>query len=315
MLRLWYPLPEKKHIYLQRFTLYKKLNDDSQLTDIKVQEPYRWTRIQDIIKIDPEHFELLSLLKWQNEQQVGFTGKELTEDEFIFDPNNVSVKVSTQSNRKTQAILMSGAQFGIEDQVVIYRYFFNQTFPYFYLNMVQFEELMLKIGWDKNQIPDLFHAFKSKSSNNKDFLSYPEFISGLAACEPETPHGDLCGEARCKYIFRFYDKNHDGNLIFTEFSNMVKDILVMRGELDKNVEEEAKNSAKIFGSGDTLTMSDFLSGVGQLKFRGTSMLLRSPKSVLDILSGIFFLHSSSCIFDFKGRYFIIRETNFHIYFY
>ena len=119
------------------------------------------------------------------------------------------------------------------------------------------------------------------------FITGTAIILGLAACEPITPHGDLCGEARCKYIFKFYDKNHDGNLIFAEFSNMVKDILALKSDSETNFEEEAKKSAKIFGSNqcDALSMSDFLSGVGQLKFRGTSMLLRSPRSVLEVLAG------------------------------
>ena len=285
MLRLWYPLPQKKHIYLQRFTLYKKLDNHSQSNHIKVKHPYRWKNIENI-KIDPEHSELCLMLRGQNEQQVGFAGKELTEDEFIIDPSNADAQGSSQSNRKTQGLLVSGAQFSIEDQAIIYRYFFTQTFPYFYMTLLQFEELMQMIGWKKDAIPDLFQAFKSKSSAIRDFMSYPEFISGLAACEPATPHGDLCGEARCKYIFRFYDKNHDGNLVFDEFSNMVKDILEMRGDIETSVEEEARKSAKIFGSDqcDMLSLSDFLSGVGQLKFRGTSMLLRSPKSVLEVLS-------------------------------
>ena len=76
-------------------------------------------------------------------------------------------------------------------------------------------------------------------------------------------------------------------MIFAEFSNMVKDILALKSDNETNFEEEAKKSAKIFGSNhsDALSMSDFLSGVGQLKFRGTSMLLRSPRSVLEVLAG------------------------------
>ena len=68
---------------------------------------------------------------------------------------------------------------------------------------------------------------------------------------------------------------------------MVKDILALKSDNETNFEEEAKKSAKIFGSNqcDALSMSDFLSGVGQLKFRGTSMLLRSPRSVLEVLAG------------------------------
>lgn len=35
---------------------------------------------------------------------------------------------------------------------------------------------------------------------------------------------------------------------------------------------------------DNLTLSDFLIGVGQLKFRGTSVLFRFNKSIVDILN-------------------------------
>ena len=44
------------------------------------------------------------------------------------------------------------------------------------------------------------------SVQNNNYLSFSEFICGLAACEPQTPHGDAPGEARCRYIFRYYDK-------------------------------------------------------------------------------------------------------------
>ena len=95
------------------------------------------------------------------------------------------------------------------------------------LPLSQFQDFMLKLNWAQEKLSDLFQAFKSKSGSG--FISYPEFISGLAACEPGTPHGDSCGENRCRYIFKFYDKNHDGNLVFEEFTKMVKDIREIRG--------------------------------------------------------------------------------------
>ena len=69
---------------------------------------------------------------------------------------------------------------------------------------------------------------------------------------------------------------------------MVKDIRSIRGASvqDEDVRKEASESAKVFETNDSdqdLSMSDFLTAVGQLKFRGTSMLLRNPKSVKDVL--------------------------------
>jgi hypothetical protein len=44
-------------------------------------------------------------------------------------------------------------------------------------------------------------------------------------------------------------------------------------------------SFRVFGyeENNALAMNDFLTGVGQLKFRGTSLLLRSPQSVFSML--------------------------------
>ena len=42
-------------------------------------------------------------------------------------------------------------------------------------------------------------------------------VCGLCACEPGTPHGDSAGEARCRYIFRYYNRAADGRLTSDEF--------------------------------------------------------------------------------------------------
>ncbi|XP_022255108.1 uncharacterized protein LOC106470768, partial [Limulus polyphemus] len=49
--------------------------------------------------------------------------------------------------------------------------------------------------------------------------------------------------------------------------------------------KHAVNNAEVFGieKDRVLFLNDFLSAVGQLKFRGTSLLLRSPQSVLSIM--------------------------------
>ena len=82
MLRLWFPTSLKNHTYLQRFTLFKKL-ENAQKMSMKLKPGFSWKSISSI-EIDPEHQELLNLLKTQNETQVGFTVKELTQEEFIF---------------------------------------------------------------------------------------------------------------------------------------------------------------------------------------------------------------------------------------
>jgi len=134
-------------------------------------------------------------------------------------------------------------------------------------------------------------------------LTFSDLLTGLSACEPHTPHGDQAGEARCRIIFRYYSRGQAGRLTFNEFCAIVRDIRVAKGLSadSKDVEAEAAISAKyenlikakakpldrVFGceENDSLSLYDFLTGVGQLKFRGPSLLLRSPASFFAILRG------------------------------
>ena len=46
---------------------------------------------------------------------------------------------------------------------------------------------------------------------------FKDVVLGLAAMEPHTQHGGTPAELRCRYIFRFYDSNADGQLTFEDF--------------------------------------------------------------------------------------------------
>ena len=48
-------------------------------------------------------------MKGQNEQQVAFTGKELTKDDFIFETTDL--KKLSLCGRKNQGVLMSGKEY------------------------------------------------------------------------------------------------------------------------------------------------------------------------------------------------------------
>ena len=59
--------------------------------------------------------------------------------------------------------------------------------------------------------------FRAFDIHKRKFLTFKEVLLGLAALEPSTQHGGMPAEMRCRYIFRYYDKNSDGNLQFEEF--------------------------------------------------------------------------------------------------
>lgn len=53
--------------------------------------------------------------------------------------------------------------------------------------------------------------------HKKRSLTFKDVLLGMAALEPTTQHGGMPAEMRCRYIFRYYDKNADGFLQFAEF--------------------------------------------------------------------------------------------------
>ena len=62
-----------------------------------------------------------------------------------------------------------------------------------------------------------FLIFRAFDIHKRKFLTFKEVLLGLAALEHSTQHGGMPAEMRCRYIFRYYDKNSDGNLQFEEF--------------------------------------------------------------------------------------------------
>ncbi|XP_043197114.1 uncharacterized protein LOC122367774 isoform X2 [Amphibalanus amphitrite] len=176
--------------------------------------------------------------------------------------------------------LLEAAQLLKLEQGLLYEEFVRRCFPCLFMNFSRFSDLVQSLGWEQATHKDLFRSLDSQS---RGALTYRDLLFGLAALEPCTQHGGPPAEIRCRYIFRYYDKDNDGRLEFSEFRQIVSDIRRFKGQ-SVNKEElmlVTEQSAKVFGaeSSEYLTLTEFLTGVGQLKFRGTSLLLRSPQSV------------------------------------
>jgi hypothetical protein len=75
-------------------------------------------------------------------------------------------------------------------------------------------------------------------------------------------------------------------MTFDEFKLMIKDIHKNKGQnlIGDALNDEALQMFRSFGlrsTDQTLSLMDFLSGVGQLRFRGTSVLFRLNMSIND----------------------------------
>lgn len=129
------------------------------------------------------------------------------------------------------------------------------------------------------------HFFSSRSFDSQRFgcLTFKSLLQGLASMEPNTPHGGLPAEIRCRHMFDYYRKTDEMNLTKEDFRQIVHDIrrAKMASLNAKEVDEDAINGAKSFTwINDQLTLQNFLESVGLLKFRGTSCIYRLPFPVM-----------------------------------
>ncbi|XP_059143414.1 uncharacterized protein LOC131930805 [Physella acuta] len=228
-------------------------------------------------------FHLLGLDILKLAQQVvdcrGVALPATTLGELSADPYDISVDNPTMSAHEA---LVKSAKLGKKEQESLFQEFVEYCHPSQYMNYATFSSYMTSCkGARLDTIPELFRSF---DSHKRFMLTYKDVLHGLAALEPCTQHGGLPAEMRCRFMFRYYDKNSDGFLQFEEFKMMVKDIRDHKGlpNDDASLMEDAINSAKVFGeeTKNKLSSGDFLTAVGSLKFRGTSILFRLPQSCM-----------------------------------
>ena len=179
-------------------------------------------------------------------------------------------------NNNPAEILLTSAKFTNSIQEKLYEEYHHAVTPSDYLNLEIFKELLQSKGLESSNILDYFRAF---DSNQRNYLTFVDYLLGLAALDPNTQHGGVPAEQRCRYIFRYYNRTNNQRMNFEEFKLMIKDIQKNKGQnlTGDALNEEALQMFRSFGlrsTDQTLTLMDFLSGVGQLRFRGTSVLFR-----------------------------------------
>ncbi|PSN44375.1 hypothetical protein C0J52_10942, partial [Blattella germanica] len=133
---------------------------------------------------------------------------------------------------------------------VLEQHFIVQTAQKGSARLSTHEQLIKAAGFERNDnvsctlcIFLLLVDFRAADLYSQGALSFREFISIIAALEPSTLHGGSPAELRCHYMFRNLGIDTNG----------------------------------------TLSMPEFIHAIGELKIRGTSVLLRSPKSLLAVL--------------------------------
>ncbi|XP_074596477.1 uncharacterized protein LOC141851628 [Brevipalpus obovatus] len=194
------------------------------------------------------------------------------------------------SPKTFQDEMLKSANFQEKDIQRLYSEFIQHCYPSQYMVFPSFVDYMSRIGWPAND-PDLENVYRAFSFNHMSYLSFHEFLLGLAAMDKQTHHGGHPGELRCGYIFRYYDANTDNILDNIEMARMTYDILRLKNKPhdDEAVEKELVKNYQALGisitdSRPTVSEGQLLKAIGTMNFRGSSSLFRAPFAILPTVS-------------------------------
>ncbi|OTF72585.1 Calcineurin-like protein phosphoesterase [Euroglyphus maynei] len=224
--------------------------------------------------------------------------------------------------RNLEESILQSAHLTEKDVERLYTDFVEHCFPSTYQTFESFRCYMSKHGFDRQdcRLKSLFNAFNVQ---NNGFLSFHELLLGLATIEPDTVHG----EWRARFIFRYYNNNGTGNLDLNEFKKMIIDmnqaISLSLESIDLKVKECLNEiGTKIVNGKTVITSDDFVQAIGSHRFRGTSSLCRSSKSLFEKISRAIaakalkksdtFHNIESIVDQFKGICLKCKEKQYHL---
>jgi hypothetical protein len=297
------------------YLLCESTDDNALSTDATENKSLHWMNYTQMRIAQRRHqlmgLEPIQLLKRIEEKKI----HNLDMNFFFYEPRMTYVEAVNPSTSTEQ--LVASAKFTKPIQEKLFAIFFSYAFPSEYLSFAKFKILFEKIlsANDMTILPTkLKNYFFSFDLQFRQVLTFNELLLGLAALDPITQHGSTPAEQRCRYIFRYYiydeglhANNEDSyinqagvNMNFDQFKILTNDINAMKKNKplrEEELEAETVNGFKQFGllsHKETLALSDFLIGVGQLKFRGTSVLFRLNKSLKELVQDYMEVLSLPC---------------------
>lgn len=270
MLRLQLPHTLK---FITRLIYYGQI-DQNNLTSQCCQDTQRlkWMSHADIMACNIENLwgpEVVEFSRMISDSIIQQVCEYSLDEAFMYVPR--------EPPRNLEEAMLKSAHITEKDVERLYADFIDHCFPSFYQTLESFKCYMAKYGFEKND-NRLFMLFRAFNYNNNGFLSFHELLIGLATVEPNTMHG----EARVRFIFRYYNLDGTGNLSENEFRKMIVDM--NPGATLAMVDHKLNESFDVIGvtmvNGKRLiSADDFICAVGSHRFRGTSSLCRSSKPI------------------------------------
>jgi len=119
--------------------------------------------------------------------------------------------------------------------------------------------------------------------NQDGYLSEADFLGGILAVSPSTPHklDSPSGQLRMQFIFLYYDANRNGRLEVEEIAKMLEHIQQLRGQPQPDTVVDATTLVSMYSG--PLGFAAFFDAAKKRMLNGTSPLLRTPEDVLEVV--------------------------------
>lgn len=119
--------------------------------------------------------------------------------------------------------------------------------------------------------------------NQDGYLSESDFLGGILAVSPLTPHklDAPSGQLRMQFIFLYYDANRNGRLEVEEVAKMIEHIQQLRGQPHSDATVDATALISLYSG--PFGFAAFYDAAQKRMLNGTSPLLRTQQDLLEAI--------------------------------
>lgn len=261
--------------FINRLIYYFKLDSSYGQCCQKISDRLVWRSIEEILGGGVANLwgpELVEFTANISENIKTMIAEVCLDQAFMYLPRD--------SPRNQEEGVLKSLQVTRSDIERLYADFLFHCFPSFYQTFESFKSYMLKYEFEtkESRLLNFFHAF---NYNRNGYLSFHEFLMGIACIEPNLPHG----EYRVRFVLRYYDVNEVGCITKELFEQMLRDMGEDGQDLNAKVESVMKSmGTTTYKDQLAVTGKNFLYAIGSHKFRGSSVLCRALKPIFSQIS-------------------------------
>ncbi|CAD7940818.1 unnamed protein product [Amoebophrya sp. A120] len=167
-----------------------------------------------------------------------------------------------------------------------------------YLSRTEFHDLLRRYPCcDANYFDTFFELF---DRNQDDFVNESDFLAGMLAVSPGTPHKvgpeSPAGQLRMQFIFLYYDYNRNGKLEVEELRRLIEHLLRIRGQDTASADRDSQ-ALHALGTGNEVFGNQFgfhafFDASAQKMLNGTSQLLRTQRCLAEVIRQAESFHQS-----------------------